>query len=63
MDTLSRLFGSEGKVKLMRLFLLDPDRQYAFDEIISWTKLSKKVAETELALLEKTGLILQVPIQ
>lgn len=46
----------------MRLFLLNPDRQYAFDDVVAWTKLSKKVIETELALLQKIGLILQVPI-
>lgn len=63
MDTLSRLFGSDGKVKLMRLFLLNPDRQYAFDEVVAWTKLSKRAVETELVLLQKIGLIIQVPIQ
>ncbi|MEK7645390.1 MAG: hypothetical protein AAB391_03695 [Patescibacteria group bacterium] len=62
MDTLSRLFGSEARVKLMRLFLLNPDRQYAFKDVVVWTKLSKKVAQNELALLQKIGLILQVPI-
>ncbi|MEI6346239.1 MAG: hypothetical protein WCO79_03335 [bacterium] len=62
MDTLSRLFGGDGKIKLMRLFLLNPDRQYTFDEVIAWTKLSKKVAETEIALLQKIGMISQEPI-
>jgi len=63
MDTLSRLFGSEARVKLMRLFLLNPDRQYTFGEVVSWTKLSKKGVENELVLLQKIGLIFQVPIQ
>ncbi len=62
MDTLSRLFGSEAKVKLMRLFLLNPDRQYAFNDVVAWTKVSRKVAENEIVLLQKIGLILQVPI-
>ncbi len=47
----------------MRLFLLNPDRQYAFTDVIAWTKVPKKVAEVEIALLQKIGLILQVPIQ
>ncbi len=61
MDTLSRLFGSDGKVKLMRLFLLNPDRQYLFAEVVGWTKVPKKVVQTELLLLQKIGLVLQVP--
>lgn len=46
----------------MRLFLLNPDRQYAFNDVVAWTKVSKKIVENEIALLQKIGLILQVPM-
>lgn len=62
MDTLSLLFGGEAKVKLMRLFLLNPDRQYVVADVVAWTKLSKKVIQNELALLQKTGLVLSVSV-
>ena len=57
METLSRLFGGEAKVKLMRLFLLNPESHYSFADLLKWTKLSKVVAQKELKLLLKIGVV------
>ncbi len=57
METLSKLFSGEGRVKVMRLFLFNPETLFSFDQIRDKAKLSKKEAKFEIDVLQKAGLI------
>ena len=57
MEVLSRLFGSETKVKIMRLFLFNPERVFNTKDIGSRIKASSSNVRKQILLLLKTGLI------
>lgn len=57
MDTLTKLFGSGARVKMMRLFLFNPDVTFSIDEIVSRTKCSGRDVRKELLLLKNVELI------
>jgi hypothetical protein len=57
METLGKLFGGIGRIKLMRLFLMHPDISFSMDEIQSKTKLKKDTLRKDLAWLIATTLI------
>jgi len=57
METLSKLFNGEGRVKLMRLFLFNPDGLYSLIQIIDKAKLTPRAAKKEIDLLHKAGMI------
>ena len=56
-DSLAILFGSTARVKLLRLFLFNPQRIFSVDEIISRAKLVRRTARTELNALERADVI------
>jgi hypothetical protein len=57
MKTLSKLFSTEGRVKVMRLFLFNPETSFVLEQIIEKAKISKREAETELDLLVKSEMV------
>jgi stalled ribosome alternative rescue factor ArfA len=57
MDTLGIIFGTEARVKIMRLFLLNPEEPFDIDMISSKSKVDKKNTRKECGALEKSGLI------
>ncbi len=57
MEILNKIFGSATKVRLMRLFLLNPETMFSFDETIAKTMTPKKEVKIELPMLQKIGLI------
>lgn len=57
MDTLSKLFGSETRVRMMRLFLFNPQSSFGFEEIEKKTQASKREVVRELDFLRKAGLV------
>lgn len=57
MDTLSTIFGSEARVKIMRLFLFNPEIIFDLDMVSDKSKVNKKAAKKEIFLLEKAKLI------
>ncbi|MSU45321.1 MAG: hypothetical protein EXS47_01700 [Candidatus Zambryskibacteria bacterium] len=57
MDTLSKLFGSEAKVKIMRLFLFNPDQPYSPNEIAQRARVSVAVVRHETTTLRRMGMI------
>lgn len=57
MDTFDKLFGSAGKVKLLRLFLLNPNQILDRADIIKKAKISSNTATTELGLLGRIGML------
>ncbi len=57
MDVLEKIFGSAAKVKIMRLFLFNPNTTYDLDRIVSKTKIFPQAARLNLRVLENAGLI------
>ena len=57
METLAKLFGSASKVKLMRLFLFNPDTFYSNKDIAARAKVTKKELQRELSALIALGMI------
>ena len=56
-DILGKLFGSSSIVKIMRLFLFNPDMPHDTDDISRKVKVSKPSIRREILDLEKAGLI------
>ncbi len=57
METLSKLFGSEAKVKMMRLFLFNPETVFNTAEIARRTNENLVNVRRELKLLQKACLV------
>lgn len=57
METLANIFGGKIRVRVMRLFLLNPERAYERREVLAISRGSDGEVDRELALLEKAGLI------
>jgi predicted transcriptional regulator len=54
---LEKLFGSRTRVKLMKLFLLSPDRRLTLVEIVKLLKLQLVAVKKELDNLEEFGMV------
>jgi len=57
MEILDKVFGSSAKVRMMRLFILNPEKQFSINEIVSRTMTKEKEVRAEIAVLEKIDLI------
>lgn len=57
MDTLTKLFGSAAKVKVMKLFVFNGDDTFDIAEIAERSKESVGKVRREVSLFEKAGLI------
>lgn len=57
MDTLGKLFGSPQRVKLMRLFLMNPEDVFDKGEMGKRSKITGEILRKETKLLEEIGLI------
>lgn len=57
MDILEKLFGSKEKVKIMRLFLFNPEQGFDIIDISKKTKSGQKEVRREISELDKVGLI------
>ena len=57
METLEKLFGSAGKVKVMRLFIFNPDQFFNAKAVVLRTRLSSAQARKEITGLLKIKLI------
>lgn len=55
--SVSYIFGSEAKVKIMRLFIFNPGATFAAAEVAKRAKTSPAVARREAATLAKAGLL------
>jgi hypothetical protein len=56
-DILAQLMGSANRVKLIRLFLLNPDRIFSLPDIYRRAKMSKSAGHREISLLKKIGFV------
>lgn len=57
METLSRIFGSETKVKMMKLFIFNEEHVFSTKDISNRTKSDLGKVRREISNLEKMGLI------
>lgn len=57
MDTLTKIFGSSARVKIMRLFLLNSTDAFENSDVASKSKVAALVARKELTMLNKIGFI------
>jgi len=57
METLSKLFGSENKVKIMRLFLFNPERVFDTADVAERIKAEISKVRREMNVMEKMGLV------
>lgn len=57
MDVLEKLFGSAAKVKLIKLYLMNPEATYDASQAAERTKVSVGNARKEISNLEKAGFI------
>jgi predicted transcriptional regulator len=62
MDILDTLFGSGAKVKIMKLFVLNPDKVFESRDISKRSKVSSGTVRSVLSNLKKAGLIKQKTI-
>jgi len=56
MEILDKIFGNAAKVRMMRLFILNPEKQFSVEEIVGRTLSKEKEVRTELAIFEKIDL-------
>ncbi|OGF51553.1 hypothetical protein A3I27_01625 [Candidatus Giovannonibacteria bacterium RIFCSPLOWO2_02_FULL_43_11b] len=56
-DDLGKLFGSSGRVKIIRFFLMNPEGAFALNHIAKSAKVSKEMARRELNLLRDINFI------
>jgi len=57
METLEKLFGSAAKVKIIRLFIFNPDQFFTTKIITQRTRLTSSQIRKEITLLQKIKLI------
>lgn len=57
MDILEKLFGSTAKVKIIKLFLLNPESAFDNTDTAERAKVSRRVSRKEIDNLEKIGFV------
>jgi hypothetical protein len=57
MKILGKIFGSSARVKLLRLFLFNPDQAYELSDAVQHVKVDKSKVRNELATLNRAGFI------
>jgi len=60
MDTFSILFDSQSRVKIMRLFLLNPESIFDNEEIAKRSNVKTPILRKEMSILEKAGMIKKI---
>ncbi len=62
METLAKLFGGQARIKLMRLFLLNPDQTFVLEDIVTRSRVQRSGARRELNSLASLGFVKQKTI-
>lgn len=57
METLSKLFSGEARVKIMRLFLFNPQLIFSVAQVVEKAKVPARVVKAEIEVLQKSGMI------
>jgi len=56
-DKLQKLFGSAGRIKLLRLFLFNPRQSFSVGDIVKRSRISDYEARHEVELFHRIGLV------
>lgn len=59
METLAKLFGGQARVKIMRLFLLNPDTSFDVEDVVSRSRVTKSNVRKEINGLTAMGFVKQ----
>ncbi len=59
METLAKLFGGQARVKIMRLFLLNPDTSFDVEDVVSRSRVTKPNVRKEINALSAMGFVKQ----
>lgn len=54
---LDKLFESTAKVRLLKLFLMNPNGQFTMPEVVKQTQLKRQAVKKELAKIMRIGLV------
>lgn len=57
MEILEKLFGSKERVRMMRLFLFNPDTIFSVEKIAERVDASCRFIEKEIAIMKRAGLV------
>ncbi len=57
MESLGKIFGSIGRIKIMRMFLFNSAQSFDIDTVVSRTRLKRVDARKELTMLTKIGFL------
>lgn len=57
MEILGKLFGSEHRVKILQLFLFNPEQVFGVLDIVGRTQVDKRTTSKEISIFKKIGLI------
>lgn len=60
-DPLQKLFGSDARLKLLRLFLFNPRQTYTIPDAAHRARVPERTARKELALFAQVGLVRRAP--
>lgn len=60
-DPLQKLFGSDARVKLLRLFLFNPKQTYTVPDAAQRARVPERTARKELAVFSAIGLVRRSP--
>jgi hypothetical protein len=60
MDILAKLFGTAARVRVMRLFLMNPEEVFDIETVVGRTRTAKPSLRKEINLLKNVGLIKEV---
>ena len=60
MEALEKLFGSSARVKTLKFFLFNTSEVFQKEDIVSRTKISARILQKELNLLEKIKIIMTI---
>lgn len=57
MDILEKIFGNAAKVKIIRLFLFNPNKPFDLDQVVNRSRISAQAARLNIRLLESVNLL------
>ncbi len=60
-DPLQKLFGSDARIKLLRLFLFNPKQTYTVPQAAQLSRVPERTARKELAIFSSIGLVRRSP--
>lgn len=54
---MDKLFESTAKARLLKLFLMNPEREFMLQEIVKQTQLKRRIIQKEIAKFVRLGLV------